>query len=193
MSKLGELAAKAKAEPVKATRLGQRIADGMIRGELVDIPMLGKAWIELVGSVEVTKIESDVMRRMAALELEPTAINGPTFDAEKAVDTLAVAVRDPDNHGERFGTVEEWSKLDQDIIGAAWLCYADVRRRLDPLGEELITESDAAGIRFALEKKSAAALRLYGVARLARFMLTMGDPPSSSAVPKSSDGSSSPD
>lgn len=194
-TKLGAIQ-KAASEPSgRPTRLAAFLATGS-RGENVTIPGLGPAWIELAGHETTNRIESETFEAMARLSLEPTPLNGLTYDAERARRTLAAVVREQENHEVPFGTVDEWGKLDSDMIAAAWGVYADVRYRLDPVGSELTKEDDE-GIRAFLEKKNAMGLRSYGVAKLAHFMLTSGSPReisptvSSSSSPSSEDSSSS--
>ncbi len=171
--------------PAGDTALGRRFAATSLRGELVEIPGLGPAWIELSPHETNNTVEAEVFTAMAKLGLEPVALNGLTYEAERAVRTLARCVRDADDatHATPFGTVEQWGKLDSDLIAAAWGTYGDVRLRLDPVGADLLTDGDLAGIRRALEKKSAAALRSYGVAKLSRYLLTTAAPLETSRTP----------
>jgi hypothetical protein len=174
------------------TRLSAFLATGS-RGENVDLPGLGPAWIELAGHETVNRIESETFEAMARLALEPNALNGLTYDAERARRTLAAVVREQENHEKCFGTVEEWGRLDSDMIAAAWNVYADVRYRLDPVGDDSLTKEDDEGIRAFLEKKSAMGLRSYGVAKLARYMLTSEDRRATSQTLSSSSSQSSED
>jgi hypothetical protein len=162
------------------------------RGELVDIPLLGPAWIHLLPQKQGNQVESEVYIELEALKL--TAMGSRiTFDGEQAVRTLARAVRDPDDptHKTPFGTLEQWQSLDYDVVAAAWQCYADVRHRLHPLDTLTLSEDDLRDIRAALEKKSAPLLRYYGVAKLSLYLLTTESQRASSTTSQSSPGESS--
>lgn len=191
MTKLGAIQ---KTEPSgsRPTRLAVFLALGS-RGEHTTIPGLGPVWIELAGHETVNRIESETFDAMAKLALEPNGLNALTYDAERARRTLAAVVREAEDHEKCFGTVEEWGRLDSDMIAAAFSVYADVRYRLDPAGEALLTKEDNEGIRAFLEKKSAMGLRSYGVAKLALYMLTSEDRLAISPTLSSSNGPSSAD
>lgn len=166
------------------------------RGEMVEIPLLGPAWIQLVPHRDRNEIEGEVYLELAALKLETNGMQHRlAFDASLAVRTLARAVRDPDDptHKTPFGTLEQWRELDEDIITAAWTVYADTRYRLNPLDNIEITDQDLAGITLALQKKSAMLLRSYGVAKLSRYLLTTASQPASSTTSPSSPGPQSPE
>lgn len=191
-TKLGKLqSAPAIAKQPDPTSLARFLGAGL-RGELVTLPALGPAYIELAGHDVVNQIESEVFRELGALDLHPTAINGLTYDAERARRTLSRCVRDADDRTKPFGTVEEWGQVDSDVIAACWQVYADVRYRLDPVGTEL-SEDDMHGIVYALEKKSPTLLRSFGAAKLSLYLLTSAARPASSPTPPSSSGESSAD
>lgn len=161
------------------------------RGELVDLPVLGPAWLQLIGHEDVQAIESDVMKRMAALGLELTPLNVLSYDAERAVLTLARAVRSPDDRAAPFGTEAEWGKVDSDTIAACWHIFGDLRERLSPLDVE-IPPMMRTEILAAIAKKNTMLLRSFGLSVLVSFMASTEFPPETSPSPKSSDGESSP-
>jgi hypothetical protein len=107
------------------------------RGELVELPVLGPVWLQLIGHDDVQAIEAEVMKRMAAHGLEPVALNALSYDAERAVLTLARAVRSPDDRVTAFGTEAEWAKVDSDTIASCWHIFGDLRERLSPLDVEI--------------------------------------------------------
>lgn len=141
------------------------------RGEDVDLPGLGRARIELVGETSRQEIEAAVYRAMRSRDLELTLITAERYEAERAVRTLAAGVRDPADHAQPFGAVEEWGALHTDVINAAWQVYGDVRERLDPLSEmAVLAEVDRVAIEAAVKKKAPDLLRSFGVAKLSAWL-----------------------
>ena len=191
MTLLAQKTAGAKAPASDATLLGRAFPGGR-RGELVTLPVLGKAWIELAGHETVNQIEGAVFCEMSRLGLEFSVATALTFEAERAARTLAATVRDPDDHSKAFGTIEEWLQIDSDLLNACNLVYGDVRDRLDPLGEGSTSEEDTALFLQALLKKSPATLRSFGVAKLSRLLLSGVVQPASSPTPPSSSGDTLP-
>lgn len=195
MTKLGKIQASGGTTTApSASRLSKFHALGS-RGEETTIPMLGRVYVQLIAHERVNEIESQTFQEMERLKLELNGLNAITFDTEKAVRTLAAGVFDADDpaHATPFGTVEEWSGLDADLILAAWTVYNDCRYRLDPMGDGVNTDEDMAGIRFAISKKNVMALRLFGLAKLSRYLLTTEAPQEASQTPPLSAGESSPD
>ena len=184
-SRLGKIVANGgSGDGAAVSRLKRTVLSGR-RGELVTVPVIGEVWIELVGHATVNQIEAEVWEAMRALGLELNPITVPTFEAERAARTLARAVREgePDSRDVTIGTVEEWKSLDPDVINVAWQAYGDVRERLDPLGV-VISDTERSELEFALKKKDARLLRSFGVVKLAHYLATTADPPSSSPSPK---------
>ena len=198
MTRLGRIQGKiagpqgsAITEP-SGSRLGKFLATGL-RGELVALPALGPAYVQLAGHDAMNDIEGATFREMEGLALAPNAWSGGTYDRERARRTLAFAVRDPDYHDQAFGTVEEWGLVDEDLVTACYVVYGDVRYRLDPMGSDTLTDEDMRAISDALEKKNPMALRLFGVAKLSLFMLSTASLRASSRTHPSTDGPSSPE
>lgn len=164
------------------------------RGEFTTLPLLGRVWIELAAHDTLNEVEGETYATMKALGLALDGVTGLTYDRERLARILARAVRDPDDpkHEKPFGTVDQWMKLDEDLIVACANVYADTRARLDPVGEDSLTREEMIGIAAALQKKSAMGLRFFGVAKLALYMLTTASPPATSVTPPSSPGDSSP-
>lgn len=192
-TKLGGIQARGTAKTESDTALGRFRAAGT-RGEFTTLPLLGRVWIELAAHDALNEIEGETFATMKALDLAPSGFTGLAYDRERLARTLARAVRDPDDpkHEKPFGSVDEWMKLDEDLIVACANCYADSRARLDPVGEDTLTAEDMQGIAAALQKKSAMGLRFFGVAKLALYMLTTASPPATSPTLPSSSGDSSP-
>lgn len=184
-------ASDAPAPPTK-TRLAQLAKDGGgggRRGEIVTIPGLGTARIELLGAMESNAVEAEVIKAMAALGIERSVENAERWELERAWRTLSRAVRDQSD-GAAFGTPEEWGDLDNDMINAAWQTYGDVRERLDPLAVPL-TDSERIAIETAAKKGAGQLLRTFGLAKLSDYILTTVVPPATSPPPSSSSSESS--
>lgn len=175
------------AAAAEQTRLAQMQALGG-RGELVSLPILGKAWIELAGHELVNRLEAEVFGEMTRLGFDYNVVTALTYEAERAMRTLCECVRDADDHAKPFGTLEQWRKVDADLINACNLVYGDVRNRLDPISVETLTDDDVAAILFSLEKKSPMGLRSFGVAKLSHFLLSMADRLAISPTARSSTG-----
>lgn len=180
----------AAAAPVKpVSLLAQRRAQ-VPRGELVEMPLVGRVWVELVGEQAVDEIEGATLAAMKAEGLEPVALNMMSYDSCRTALTLAWAVRNPDNRDERVGADEEWRGIDIDVILACGLVYNDVRERLSPIAMGALTQAQLDEIRLAIEKKNAARLRSAGVVALSLYLLSTADPPAPSPTTKSSTGAS---
>lgn len=155
------------------------------RGELVKLPHLGAAWVELPGAIAWEEVQIAARRELADAGLELTITTAELFEMKLARHTLAGAVRDPDERGVPFGTLDEWGALDPDVINSAWQVFGDVRERLDPMTHPL-TDDELAAIDLALKKKDAPLLRSFGIARLALYMLSSAAPQTTSPSPSSS-------
>lgn len=160
------------------------------RGEFVVMPLVGRVWVELVGEQAVDEIEGATLAAMKAEGLEPVGMNALSYDSCRTALTLAWAVRDPENKGERAGTAEEWREIDIDVILACGLVYNDVRERLSPIAMGALTKDQFDEIRLAIEKKNAVRLRSAGVVALSLYLLSTADPPVPSPTTKSSTGAS---
>jgi hypothetical protein len=191
VSKLGELVARGgAAAPPAASRLAAAIAGRQVFADVEVRGLRGK--LRLVGAGRTLDIEGEVAAAMAKRGLEPTVLTQGDYETERALRTLADAVRDPDDVTKPLGAVEDWAALDVDAVAELWRAYGDLREQNDPASQPLTAEDDAA-IRACLEKKSALALRCFGVRRLATWLVTTGAPPPSSPTPSASSGASSPD
>jgi hypothetical protein len=191
MSMLGQKLAAQQAAPPQTSspRSGLAAARATcLRGEQVTLPVLGEVWIELAGEREVNEIESAVFAEMTALNLPLNTINARTYDSCRNRHTLARCVRETKNRDVPFGPVEEWAKVDLDLLTACAIVYNDVRERLDPVGMETLTREDLEGIRLAIEKKNPRSLRSYGVVALSLYMLATANQQSTSQIPASSNG-----
>lgn len=147
------------------------------RGEFVEMPLVGRVWVELVGEQAVDEIEGATLAAMRAEGLEPVGLNALSYDSCRTALTLAWAVRNPDNKDEPFDTTDEWRKVDIDVILACGLVYNDVRERLSPIAMGALTQDQLDEIRLAIEKKNAARLRSAGVVALSLYLLSTAAPP----------------
>lgn len=161
------------------------------RGELVDLPVLGRAFVRVLGHDEAQDVEAEVLRAMEAKQIAFSDATVLAYEAERAKCTLARAVRAPDARDLAFGTLDEWGKVDSDTLGACWHVYGDVRERLAPLDSPTLDERTRTEILAAWSKKNTTLLRSFGVSALAIFLATTECPPASSPTATSSDGGSS--
>ncbi len=161
------------------------------RGEYVELPELGRVYMRLLGRTATTAIEAAVFDSLAKQGIPALTIHAFTYDQERKVRTLAVAARDPDDHGQPFGTLQDWLEEDDDIIFYAGLVLDDVKARLDPVGLGEINEQTEAELLDAFKKKETTRLMLCGVATLARWLTSGAVQLSSSPTPSSSTSPSS--
>lgn len=183
-------AAAAKAAPAKPESILARKRAQTPRGEYVEMPMLGRVWVELVGEAAVDEIEGATLAAMKAEGLEPIGLNALSYDSCRTALTLAWAVRNPDDHAEHVGAQDEWRDMDIDLVLACGLVYNDVRERLSPVAMGALTKEQLDDIRLAVEKKNAMRLRSYGVVVLSLYLLSTADQPATSPTTKSSTGES---
>ena len=108
------------------------------------------------------------------------AVAADDWRCEIAVRHLAIAVREADD-GPPLAPLADWRELTDEQIGGPWDRYQDLRDRLDPLSAEAspLTADELAVMRALAKKKDAAALRSFGLHRLALFAATSADPPAS--------------
>lgn len=188
-------AAAAPKAPARSETLLARKRAGTPRGEYVEMPMLGRVWVELAGGAILDEIESAVYATMDALKLPLSAMNMRTYDHCRSALTLAWAVRDPENHAVRVGTEDEWRGIgeggvDLDLMLACSFIYGDVRERLSPVGMGALTKDQLDGIRLAIEKKNPMSLLSAGVVALSLYLLTTDVPQPTSPTTQSSTGES---
>ncbi|HEY6179071.1 MAG TPA: hypothetical protein VIX73_31675 [Kofleriaceae bacterium] len=181
----------AKVPPAKPESLLSRARAQTPRGEYVEMPLVGRVWVELVGEAAVDEIEGATIAAMKADGLEPVGLNALSYDSCRTALTLAHAVRNPDDHDERVGSQEEWRALDIDLILACGLVYNDVRERLSPVAMGALTKAQLDDIRVSIEKKNAMRLRSFGVVALSLYLLSTADPPATSPTTRSSSSESS--
>lgn len=194
---LGKKLAGTGASPAPKSPLALVLERGT-RGQLVELPELGRAWLQLLGAADLETIEAEVTARFKAKGLDQSVELGTlavgtavVTELVRALCTLVRAVRDPDARERPFGTLAEWEAVDSDTLVAAWNIYGDVRERLSPLDAPL-DPSVRAEILDALAKKKAPALRSFGVSALVTFLVTTEFQPASSPTERSSSGESSP-
>ena len=178
-------------EPPPKTPL-ERLLSGGRRGELVELPGLGPAWLELLGARASQEVEAAVYAAMKEYGIELDAVTMLRFEIERAVRTLAIAARDPEDRSKPFGTLAAWHQVDPTVINAAWSTYGDIKERLDPMATPL-TDDEIAAFEYAVKKKDARILRSFGVVKLSAwltstaFQLSTSPTPSSSSSPSPKD------
>lgn len=168
----------------------KRVLTAGRRGEEVVLPLLGRVWIELPGARAWQEIEAAVKKEMRRLEVGELGIEtAAQYQAELAIRVCAEAVRDPDDHAIKFGTLEEWGGLDNDVISLVWHAFGDVRDRLDPVATSTSHE-DMLAISIAVKKKDGPTLRRFGVVKLSAWLASMGSQLLIARTPSSSSSES---
>ncbi len=173
------------------SRILPRVLSAGRRGELVELPGIGKAWLELLGAVVDQDVYAEAVAAMATRGLQLTVLTGERFLLELAYRTLARAARDPDDQTTPLGSVDDWGMVDSARLNAAWHVFDDVRERLDPVASAL-SDDDRAAIAFAVKKKDAMLLRTYGTVKLSGWLASTDVLPSTSLPPSSPSSVSSP-
>lgn len=187
------IAAKAAAAAAQSSKAASRIAAARAqapRGELVTMPLVGRVWVELVGEAAMDEIDGQTAAILKAEGLELIPLNGRAIERCRNALMLAWAVRDADNHEQKFDTEEAWRSLDADVITACALIYEDVRYRLSPVALGALTKEQLEEIRLAIEKKNATQLASAGVVALSLYLLSTADQPANLPTTKSSTGES---
>jgi hypothetical protein len=183
-------AALAARSPAQSETILARKRAQMVRGELVDMPIVGQVWVELVGEAVACQIEAAVYAAMEADGLAMSALNMRSYDHCRAALTLAWAARNPTDHNERVGTDADWRAMDPDVIVACDYVYLDVRQRLSPVALGSLTKDQLDAIRLGIEKKNPMPLLSAGVVALSLYLLSTGEQPATSPSTKSSTGES---
>lgn len=184
-TRLGKIAAAptAAASSVSARPSRLSAVNGR-RGEEVDLPVVGRVWLELPGAIRWSELEAaahKATRELGHTEAIPYAY---AYEAQVAVRALADATRELDDHDVKVGTLEEWGGLDNAVINACWHAFGDVRERLDPVAAPLSAD-DTHAIAAAVKKNDAASLRAFGVVKLSVWLASTDVPPSTSPRPSS--------
>lgn len=186
-SALGTPASAVKQTPMAKAR--PRIA----RGELVPIVPYGEVWMQVLGSTAMEDIEAATFHAMTAKNLPPIDLHVGTYNLHRFRRILAAAVRDPANHAEPFGTLEEWGDEPDEVLALAVAGYKDVKQRLDPVNDVELTEDQAGELMEAFKKKDFQQLRSFGSVTLATWLLSGAVQPSNSPTPSSRNSESSPE
>lgn len=160
------------------TKLGSKLAvtiAGAVHYEPWILPRLGlECAITLVSFERREEIEAAVWERMRFLKLDLNTTTEMHFELARARRFAAHAVVDRDTH-EPIGSIDDWGSIDDDIIGAFWSTYGDLREALDP-AETPLSMSEMVAIVDTIKKKHVKLLRFIGVRRLATFLLSMDAP-----------------
>lgn len=156
------------------------------RGDFIEIPGVGRVWLELATAGDYLEIQAATRRAMAAAAIPDELAYLQAWELERAVLTLERTIREPEEgrHATRVGSRDEWAGLDIDTLNAAWNLYGDVRERLDPMSIDLAPE-DQLAIELAIKKKDGALLRSFGATRLSAYLTTSDGLLSSSQTPSS--------
>lgn len=168
----------------RASLLSTRM-DMSARGEEVELPMIGRVYMQLLGHQAANQVEGATFKAMEAAGLPPIALHAWSYDMQRQARTLAVAARDPDSRTEPMGTLEEWLALDDSLLFACGRIYQDVKERLDPVGTLFLPPDTADEITEAFKKKDVSSLRSHGVVLLTSWLLSGAVQLSSSPTPAS--------
>jgi hypothetical protein len=189
---LGGDVESAKADNTAAQVRAERLASAM--GTRVHVPVTIPR-TQVSGSMRLlSRSEQLAVKTEAILALKKipdvmwmAGVAREDFNAELAIRTLAIAVRDPVDPKLALDDVQAWRDLlDDEQIGAVYHQYEDLRVQLDPLGEAVaLTEEEFRAIEAAVKKKDASLLMRFGLRKLALFATTLGEPPASSPTPTS--------
>jgi hypothetical protein len=185
-SALGDAAAAPSSQTPMA-KARPRIA----RGELVPVFPYGEVWMQVLGSSTMEDIEAATFHAMAAKNLPPIDLHVGTYNLHRFRRILAAAVRNPKNHDEPFGTLEEWGEEPDEVLALAVASYKDVKQRLDPVNDAQLSQDDASALLEAFKKKDFQQLRSFGSVTLATWLLSGAVQLSSSPTPSSKSSESS--
>lgn len=108
---------------------------------------------------------------------------GMSISGKQAVLSLACAVRDPEDPSLPFGTVDDWSALDDTVIGPVWHRYQDLVEELDPMRAGELTDVDFAEVMAAVKKNDLSLARGFGVPKLFACLRSMADRLATSPTP----------
>lgn len=100
------------------------------------------------------------------------------LDAQEAVRTVAIAVRDPADTGRPLAQLEDWFEADDAQVSAVYRRYLDIVAETDLFRDDLTAEQ-VAEIGEAVKKKDAARLLAFGARPLTAYLLGLGSPPES--------------
>lgn len=165
----------------------------LARGEDAVLPILGPVWIQLLGHRQENEVEAGVLREMEQHKIPITNVWAWTVELERKARTLALAIRERDDHDKPVGTLEEWCDLDDRVIMACDLHYAATRDRLDPLASTFTVREDrAAEIFAAFKKKERMSLLSFGIDELVSWLLSGAVQPSICPTPSSGSTDASP-
>lgn len=160
----------------------------MTRGEYVELPGLGRAFVRLLSRSATTAIEAEVFDKLPKAGIPAIQLHAYTYDQERKALTIAAAARDPEDHSKPFGTLIEWQQEDDDIIAAAGMQYDAVKARLDPVGLAELDPDTESMLVEAFKKKDRRLLMLFDVATLASWLTSGAVQLSSSPIPASNTG-----
>lgn len=190
----GGIPASALGQPDAPAARSTPMADRRVRiarGELRNLAPYGEVWIQILGSSAMEEIEAATWKHMETLGLPPSPIHLGTYNLHRFRRVLAAAVRDPKDHTQPFGTLEEWGEEPDDVLTSGIQLWKDVKARLDPTTNPELTDEEAESILEEFKKKDFKELRSFGAATLASWLLSGAVQLSSSptASSRSSDSS----
>ncbi len=151
---------------------------------LVDVPIprtavVGKMRLLTYG--EVKSIRIDAHKATAHLGLQWPALDAtPEWSNEIVTRTLALAIRDPADPSKPLASLSEWEECEQDQLAVLYLQYEDHAATIDPIGKlASLSATDIIEMRAAAKKKAPLLLTSFGSRKLASYIISMEEHPSS--------------
>lgn len=188
---LGSGAASAKDDAPSGNRLR---GDGGVLGAVVHVDVIiprtnirGK--MRLLRRTEAFETKASAiaaMKRMPDLTWGHSGVAREDWNAELAVRTLAIAVRNPADVTKPLDDADAWAELlDDEQIGALFDEYEDMRVRLDPLAHPvMLSDAEIAQLEAAVKKKDEDLLRSFGLRKLSSFTASLADRLATLPTPK---------
>lgn len=145
-------------------------------------------WMTLVGRADTSRIRAEANAHFAAAGYSAEQLAAKTSDlfhdwnAEIAVRTLALAVRDPAEHDKALDSLEAWREnIDDEQIASLWRAHQELVEREDPIGSDTaaLTDHELVQLESAAKKKDFDLLMSFGLRKLAIFATTSVAAPAS--------------
>lgn len=195
MSKLtqrlsGGIPASALGQPAAAAErsaLSRRL-DGVQRGDVVTLPLIGSVYLQLLGHTDSNQVEAATFKAMDEAGLPAINLHAWSYDVQRSARTLALAARDPEDHAARIGPLDEWLAIDDDVLFACGQAYKDLKARLDPFGGKEIDPTIGEELAAAFEKKDRILMSYYGIGTLTSWLLSGALQLTPSPTPSSQSG-----
>lgn len=152
----------------------------------VELARVGRVGVRLLRRAEQEQVDIDVttwlLRAARERGVSPDDLLGVgtlPLNSRKTVETLARALRDPDDPAKPWAaSVDEIVQFDDEILGEMTAAYHALRVELDPLGGTLTPEEFTAIVE-AGKKKDRIRLFEFGASKLSAFIASTESRPAS--------------